>query len=184
MTWLPGACRAVVDYVRAHGPAHLSATAMSPPIAEQIMAALDLIQGKDGSTRGAEKLQSLQDNAVYFRQALQKMGCIVLGTGTSPIVVSQQSKLHITLSLRLYSFLLASAARCQPSRLQGMRVQDWVDQLHMACNHRSNESRVTAYDGNAWFVDMWSHAIGLMDPAGLRLLKPCRGHFVWGGLSC
>ena len=67
---------------------------MSPPIAEQIMAALDLIQGKDGSTRGAEKLQSLQDNAVYFRQALQKMGCIVLGTGASPIVVSQRLTLH------------------------------------------------------------------------------------------
>lgn len=81
-------CRAVVDFVRAHGPANLSATAMSPPIAEQIMAALDLIQGKDGSSRGAEKLQTLQHNAVYFREGLQKMGCIVLGTGASPIVVS------------------------------------------------------------------------------------------------
>ncbi|KAK9821210.1 hypothetical protein WJX74_010926 [Apatococcus lobatus] len=78
--------RAVVDYVRAQGPANLTATAMSPPIAEQIMAALDLIQGKDGSTRGAEKLQCLQDNALYFRQGLQKMGCAVLGTGASPIV--------------------------------------------------------------------------------------------------
>lgn len=87
-------CRAVIDYVRAHGPANLSATAMSPPIAEQIMAALDLIQGKDGSSRGAEKLQTLQQNAVYFRQGLQKMGCIVLGTGASPIVVSPMLDAH------------------------------------------------------------------------------------------
>ncbi len=60
---------------------------MSPPIAEQIMAALDLIQGRDGSNRGAEKILSLQDNATYFRDRLQEMGCIVLGTGASPIVV-------------------------------------------------------------------------------------------------
>lgn len=96
-------CRAVVDYVRAHGPAHLSATAMSPPIAEQIMAALDLIQGKDGSSRGAEKLQTLQQNAVYFRQGLQKMGCIVLGTGASPIVVSLMLHAPIILLQTMYA---------------------------------------------------------------------------------
>ena len=85
---VPCVGRAVVDYLRAHGPANLCATAMSVPIAEQVMAALDLIQGKDGSSRGPQKIQALQENATYFRRKLQKLGCIVLGTGASPIVVS------------------------------------------------------------------------------------------------
>ena len=99
------ACRAVVDYVRVHGPANLSATAMSPPIAEQIMAALDLIQGKDGSSRGAEKLQTLQQNAIYFREGLQRMGCIVLGTGASPIVVSPGLHAPIVIFLLVHAAL-------------------------------------------------------------------------------
>ena len=83
-----------MEYLQAHGPAHLTATAMSPPVAEQIMAALDLIQGRDGSSRGADKLLALQDNATYFRARMQEMGCIVLGTGASPIVVSPEACLQ------------------------------------------------------------------------------------------
>ena len=83
--------RSMVDWLRRHGLACLHATAMSPPNVEQVLAAFSLIQGRDGTTRGLGKIRSLQDNAAYFREQLQAMVCIVLGTGSSPVVVRHSS---------------------------------------------------------------------------------------------
>lgn len=94
--------REVVSWLRAHGPGFLHATAMSPPNVEQILAALSLIQGGDGSSRGLGKIRSLQDNAAYFRQRLQAMGCSVLGTGSSPVVPLM---LHMPSSMSVFSRL-------------------------------------------------------------------------------
>ncbi|KAK9861595.1 hypothetical protein WJX84_006507 [Apatococcus fuscideae] len=78
--------RSMVDWLRRHGLACLHATAMSPPNVEQVLTSFSLIQGRDGTTRGLGKIRSLQDNAAYFREQLQAMVCIVLGTGSSPVV--------------------------------------------------------------------------------------------------
>jgi serine palmitoyltransferase len=62
------------------------ATTISTPCAQQTLAALHVIQGKDGTTRGAEKLQRLHDNSNFFRDSLRAMGCEVLGDTDSPVM--------------------------------------------------------------------------------------------------
>uniref|UniRef100_A0A7S0S4U8 serine C-palmitoyltransferase n=1 Tax=Chlamydomonas leiostraca TaxID=1034604 RepID=A0A7S0S4U8_9CHLO len=78
--------RDVIDYIKRHSPAHLYAGAMSPPAVQQVIAALQLLQGKDGTSRGADKVRLLHDNANYFRRKLLDMHLHVLGDWDSPVM--------------------------------------------------------------------------------------------------
>lgn len=60
---------------------------MSVPSAVQIISALEVIMGRDGTDRGARKIDQLRDNANYMRTRLTEMGCSVLGDYDSPILV-------------------------------------------------------------------------------------------------
>ena len=80
-------CRSVMQYLRATGAAQLYAGAMSPPAAEQIISALQLIQDADGTGRGPRKLAQLRENSNYFREKLQDIGLNVLGDADSPVMV-------------------------------------------------------------------------------------------------
>ena len=76
-----------MDHLRSHSPAHLAAGSMSTPAAVQTASALEVIMGRDGSSRGAAKLAQLRDNANYMRRRLTEMGCLVLGDYDSPVLV-------------------------------------------------------------------------------------------------
>jgi serine palmitoyltransferase len=78
----------VIATLKQHSPAHLSAGSMSSPAAVQIISALELIMGRDGSNRGEQKIAQLRDNANYMRTKLTEMGCLVLGDYDSPILVN------------------------------------------------------------------------------------------------
>uniref|UniRef100_A0A7R9V280 serine C-palmitoyltransferase n=1 Tax=Chlamydomonas euryale TaxID=1486919 RepID=A0A7R9V280_9CHLO len=78
--------REMVGYLRRHCPAHLYATAISPGAAQQILSALKLINGIDGTTRGHDKICQLHDNANYFRMKLLEKGFHVLGDWDSPVM--------------------------------------------------------------------------------------------------
>ena len=80
-------CRELMDHLRSHSPAHLAAGSMSTPAAVQTASALEVIMGRDGSTRGAAKLAQLRDNANYMRRRLTELGCLVLGDYDSPVLV-------------------------------------------------------------------------------------------------
>ncbi|XP_031101236.1 long chain base biosynthesis protein 2a-like isoform X3 [Ipomoea triloba] len=67
-------------------PAHLYATSISPPAAQQIISAIKVILGQDGSSRGAQKLARIRENSNFFRTELQKMGFEVLGDNDSPVM--------------------------------------------------------------------------------------------------
>lgn len=71
------------------GPAHCYATSMSVPAVEQVISAMHVLRDKDGSGRGPAKIRQLHDNANYFRQKLQSIGCFVLGSSDSPVMVSR-----------------------------------------------------------------------------------------------
>ncbi len=73
--------------LRVTGAAQLYAGAMSPPAAEQIISALQLIQDADGTGRGPRKLSQLRENSNYFREKLQDIGLNVLGDRDSPVMV-------------------------------------------------------------------------------------------------
>lgn len=76
----------LIDYLKANCPAHIFATAMSPPAVEMVLSALHVVSGKDGSNRGQMKLAQLRDNANYFRMRLLEMGLNVLGDWDSPVM--------------------------------------------------------------------------------------------------
>ena len=59
---------------------------MSPPVAQQVLSALRVISGLDGSHRGAEKLRRLRENANYLRRRLLDAGVNVLGDWDSPVM--------------------------------------------------------------------------------------------------
>ena len=48
----------LIRFIKRHGPAHLYASAISPPAAQQILSAIHLIDGKDGTTRGMDKVRN------------------------------------------------------------------------------------------------------------------------------
>ena len=76
----------LIDALKRTAPGHLEATAMSPPVAQQVLSALRVLSGADGSRRGAEKLRRLRDNANYLRKRLLDLGVNVLGDWDSPVM--------------------------------------------------------------------------------------------------
>ncbi|KAI3820643.1 hypothetical protein L1987_08191 [Smallanthus sonchifolius] len=76
----------LIQYLKYSCPAHLYATSLSPPAAQQIISSIKVILGEDGSSRGAQKLAQIRENSNYFRSELQKMGFEVLGDNDSPVM--------------------------------------------------------------------------------------------------
>ncbi|KAI3901949.1 hypothetical protein MKW92_014692 [Papaver armeniacum] len=79
-------CDEVIEYLKLTCPAHLYATAISPPAAQQILSSIKVILGNDGSSRGAQKLARIRENSNFFRSELQKMGFQVIGDNDSPVM--------------------------------------------------------------------------------------------------
>ena len=59
---------------------------MSPVICKQILRALQVIMGLDGTGTGRRKIDALRNNSNYFRQGLINMGLQVLGDADSPVM--------------------------------------------------------------------------------------------------
>lgn len=78
--------RELVKYLKYVSPGHLYGISMSPPAVQQVIAALKVILGEDGSNRGAQKLAQIRENSNFFRKELLKMGCEVLGDPDSPVM--------------------------------------------------------------------------------------------------
>ncbi|KAA0718145.1 Serine palmitoyltransferase 3 [Triplophysa tibetana] len=76
----------LVDYLRSQSHSAVYATAMSPPVVEQITRALKCIMGTDGTTEGQRRVRQLADNTRYFRSQLNEMGFIIYGNQHSPVV--------------------------------------------------------------------------------------------------
>lgn len=75
------------------------------------MSAMRVITGDDGSDRGARKLQQLRDNANFVRRALVDMGCNVLGSYDSPVMVGARLLLD-------WTGALCKGCRCAPGHEQ------------------------------------------------------------------
>ncbi|MEW5301168.1 MAG: hypothetical protein WDW36_004044 [Sanguina aurantia] len=81
-----GGSKELVGYLKRHCPAHLYATAMAPAATQQVLSALKLLLGHDGTDRGQRKVAQLHENANYFRARLIDQGLDVLGDFDSPIM--------------------------------------------------------------------------------------------------
>lgn len=76
----------VVATMRRHCSGAVYSQSLSPVACQQIISALKIIAGLDGTDNGAVRLQQLKDNANYFRRRLIAMGAKVLGDNDSPVV--------------------------------------------------------------------------------------------------
>mmetsp|Transcript_14502 Transcript_14502/g.28064 ORF Transcript_14502/g.28064 Transcript_14502/m.28064 type:complete len:511 (-) Transcript_14502:131-1663(-) len=75
-----------IDYIRANSMGTVFAQSMSPVVAQQIITAIRIITGEDGTDLGRQKLQDIRDNSNYFRKELIRMGLQVLGDEDSPVI--------------------------------------------------------------------------------------------------
>ncbi|ONK58590.1 uncharacterized protein A4U43_C09F14630 [Asparagus officinalis] len=80
------ASKEIIQYLKHACPAHLYGTSMSPPAVQQVISAIKVILGEDGSNRGALKLAKICENSNFFRSELKKMGFEVLGDNDSPVM--------------------------------------------------------------------------------------------------
>ncbi|KAL0014638.1 hypothetical protein SO802_001707 [Lithocarpus litseifolius] len=69
----------LIQYLKYTCPARLYSTSMSPPVAEQIISAIKVFLGEDGTSR-------VRENSNFLRSELQKMGFEVLGDNDSPVM--------------------------------------------------------------------------------------------------
>lgn len=76
----------LIDYISMQSHSNCYASSISPPVATQIIKALEQIMGVDGSDAGMRRIRQLADNTYYFRDKLIKMGFIVYGSMASPVV--------------------------------------------------------------------------------------------------
>uniref|UniRef100_A0ACD6ACM7 Uncharacterized protein n=1 Tax=Avena sativa TaxID=4498 RepID=A0ACD6ACM7_AVESA len=80
------ASKEIIHHLKHACPAHIYATSISPPAAQQVISAMKVILGEDGSNRGARKLAQIRENGNFFRLELKKMGFEVLGDNDSPVM--------------------------------------------------------------------------------------------------
>ncbi|KAJ0405736.1 hypothetical protein ATCC90586_007679 [Pythium insidiosum] len=76
----------VISFVRSASAGANYATSLSPVIAQQVLTAMNIISGKDGTNLGQTKLSALRENSNYFRQKMIDLGCVTLGDFDSPVI--------------------------------------------------------------------------------------------------
>jgi len=76
----------IIDYLRSQSSGNLYHNSMSPIICQQIITALKIIKGEDGTDLGKRKLTSLVSNSNFFRGEMKRLGLHVYGNEDSPII--------------------------------------------------------------------------------------------------
>lgn len=76
----------LISLLKRNSHAHNYGTAMSPPVAQQILTSMKMIMGEDGTDEGIRRIRQLKRNSRYFRQKLKQAGFIVYGNDDSPVI--------------------------------------------------------------------------------------------------
>ena len=80
------ASREIIDYLKSTSSGILYHNSMSPIVCQQIVTALKIIKGEDGTDLGKRKLSALVSNSNYFRGEMKRIGLHVYGNDDSPII--------------------------------------------------------------------------------------------------
>eukprot|EP01123_Difflugia_compressa_P004963 TRINITY_DN1648_c2_g1_i1.p1 TRINITY_DN1648_c2_g1~~TRINITY_DN1648_c2_g1_i1.p1 ORF type:complete len:501 (-),score=54.45 TRINITY_DN1648_c2_g1_i1:26-1528(-) len=78
--------REIISHLRNTSFASMYSTSMSPPCCIQILTAMSILTGEDGTNTGKLKIKSLRDNSNFFRRALIDKGFQVFGDTDSPVI--------------------------------------------------------------------------------------------------
>ena len=81
-----GGSKKTISHLRKTSPTGYYSLPMSPPVAQQVIASMSIIMGRDGTRDGAQRIERLARNSRYFRRRLKQMGFIVYGSDDSPVV--------------------------------------------------------------------------------------------------
>ena len=76
----------VISHIRTNASGSMYANSMSPVIVQQVLTALHVITGEDGTDLGARKLKAIRENSNFFRKGLLDMGLECYGDWDSPII--------------------------------------------------------------------------------------------------
>lgn len=76
----------IINYIRCTSSGSTYGVSLSPVVAQQVLHALNIISGADGTDRGYKKIKALRDNGNYFRKRLMELGVQTLGDFDSPII--------------------------------------------------------------------------------------------------
>ncbi|KAF4674575.1 serine palmitoyltransferase, long chain base subunit [Perkinsus olseni] len=74
--------KTLIDYLRATSTGFLHASAMTPMVASQIIAAFEVMR----TPRGEEKIHAIRENSNYLRSELRKLELTVIGDIDSPVI--------------------------------------------------------------------------------------------------
>jgi len=78
--------RHTIEHLKRTSAGFQYSSSISPPAVQQIISAIRIMTGEDGTNLGQTKLTKLRENSDYFRRSLLALGCHVLGDWGSPIV--------------------------------------------------------------------------------------------------
>jgi len=76
----------VISSLRMSSIGMVYATAMPIPCVQQILSAMNIISGEDGTNEGSYRIQRLRENSIYFRNRLKEEGFLVAGDYDSPVI--------------------------------------------------------------------------------------------------
>ncbi|KAJ9589774.1 hypothetical protein L9F63_027965, partial [Diploptera punctata] len=71
ISWKHESYEQLINHLRVNSHASCYASAMSPPVAQQIISAMKIIMGEDGTLEGKRRILQLARNTRYFRQRLK-----------------------------------------------------------------------------------------------------------------
>eukprot|EP01095_Lingulamoeba_sp_RSL-Kostka_P002282 TRINITY_DN1312_c5_g1_i1.p1 TRINITY_DN1312_c5_g1~~TRINITY_DN1312_c5_g1_i1.p1 ORF type:complete len:492 (+),score=163.73 TRINITY_DN1312_c5_g1_i1:48-1523(+) len=75
-----------IDFLRTRAFSSVDDFPMSPGCCRQILSSLSIIMGNDNTDIGKNKINQLQENVTYFRNALVEAGFIIIGDADSPVI--------------------------------------------------------------------------------------------------
>jgi len=92
----------LIDYIKSTCFAFNYDTSITPPCIQQIISALKIISGDDGTTLGKDIIKRLRENSNFFRKKLKEFDFHIIGDEDSPIIPLM---LHIPGNLGAFSRL-------------------------------------------------------------------------------
>ena len=76
----------IINHLRHACAGSVYSASISIPACQQVISAMQIIMGEDGTSIGQQKLKQLRDNSNYFRKRLIDFGCHVYGDYDSPVI--------------------------------------------------------------------------------------------------
>lgn len=80
------ASKHLIDHIRNNSFSSIYGSTMPTGCAQQIISALKVMTGEDGTDIGKQRIQALKDNSRMFREGVKKLGFEVIGDD-SPVVI-------------------------------------------------------------------------------------------------